>query len=152
MAYKFKMMNILNYKEQLEREKKDEFGTISAQFNKETEMLNALEREKNIAIENQDTAKKGNDLSEILAYQSYIKSLKDKILVQIRILEKLAEQMESAKAEMLVAMQEKKIMEKLKEKDYENYLNDQKHLEEKMLDGIVTFQNHKEGLNSSDME
>lgn len=146
------MMNILNYKEQLEREKKDEFGTISARYNKESEMLNDLEREKHLAIQNQDLAKKGNDLAEIRAYQRYIKSLSEKIVIQTRLLEKIFEQMEEAKREMLVAMQEKKIMEKLKEKDYENYLNDEKRLEEKMLDGIVTFQNHKEGLNSSNIE
>lgn len=148
MAYKFKMTNILNYKEQLEREKKDAFGEISALYNKELEILHAFEKEKVSAIQNQNLAKRGNDIGEIQAYQKYIKSLTDKILTQTQLLQKIAVELDHAKQEMLIAMQEKKVMEKLKEKDYENYLNDEKRLEEKMFDGIVTFQNHQDGLNS----
>lgn len=150
MAYKFKMMNILNYKEQLEREKKDEFSSVSTLYHKEMEMLGALEKEKVSAIQNQNLSKKSNDINEIKAYQKYIDSLTDKILIQMKLVKKISDDLEVAKKEMLVAMQEKKVMEKLKEKDYQNYLNDEKRVEEKMIDGIVTFKSHRDRLNFLD--
>jgi len=72
-------------------------------------------------------------------YNAYINDLNDRIKRQQQKVQETEVELEKAKAEMIEAVKEKKIFEKLKENEYERYTYELKKQEEKLNDTIVSY-------------
>lgn len=77
-------------------------------------------------------------------YEWYLGNLEKKVEIVKKSLKQLEEQMRKTREELIEAAVDRKVMEKLKDKDYENFKievarNDQKNLDE------ITIQRYKRG-------
>ncbi|HEY4543636.1 MAG TPA: flagellar export protein FliJ [Tissierellaceae bacterium] len=137
MRYKFKFQNLLNYKETMENFKKSEYGKALNSYYEEENVLNQIEktRESILNNKNQDIINIGN----LRMYNNYLKKIDLDIEEQKELVEVSRKQMEKSQKELVEAMKDKKVFEKLKEKDLKEFLKEEKKIEDKVIDEIVTF-------------
>lgn len=90
--------------------------------------------------ERMHTGVKGADLQMIGQHQNYFRKKIEQQKDQIAFLEK---KLDLIKLELVEAMKERKIMEKLKEKDQKIYYEQANAAENKIVDEIVNYQNSK---------
>lgn len=139
MGYNFKLEKVLNYKETIEDFKKVEYGDVHQKLNKEEEKLYDFNLYKENLISDKNKSTKRTNIGSLKLYNNFLQDISKNIENQEKIIDETKEELEKAKEELLIAMQEKKSFEKLKEKGYNEYLDESKKKEEKITDGIVTF-------------
>ena len=139
MGYNFRLEKVLNYKETIEGFKKTEFGEVNQKLNKEERILldYNIYKENLIKDKNESTIK--TNIGNLKLFNNYLRDISLNIETQEQIVDQTKEELEKVKEELLIAMQEKKSFEKLKEKDYEEFLDESKKKEDKIIDEIVTF-------------
>lgn len=139
MGYNFKLERVLNYKETVENFKKAEYGDVHQKLNKEEETLYKYNRYKESLLNDREESSRKTSIANLKLYNNYIQDMAKNIEKQEQIIDETKEELEKVKEELLVAMQEKKSFEKLKENGYNEYLAESKKKEEQITDGIVTF-------------
>ncbi|MCL1998137.1 MAG: flagellar export protein FliJ [Turicibacter sp.] len=136
----FRLQTYLNIKEQLEEQKKNEYGAALKKLEDERERKRKLEHELGDNIDMfQHTLRTAIAIVEIRRYNSRIELLKTWIVEQderIKSAERFAEQ---KRLELVEAMKEKKALETVKERNYEEYLIEENHAEQITVDGIVSY-------------
>lgn len=143
MSYKYKMQNILDLKSDIEEQKKEEFGSAMFLLNHEEEILSAINKEKISAIERKELEKMHFNINRLKQYTLYLKMIDQRIEEQEIRVEEQRKMVLEKKEEMLEARKETKAFEKLKEHDYEEFMEEEKKTEEKTIDSIVTFNTMK---------
>lgn len=139
MGYNFRLEKILNYKETVEGFKKTEYGHVNQKLTKEEGILLDYNIYKeNLLKENKQSTRK-TSIGSLQLFNNYLKDISENIENQEQIVDETKKELEKVKEELLIAMQEKKSFEKLKEKGYEEYLDESKKKEDKIIDEIVTF-------------
>lgn len=139
MNYKFRMQRILDFREDIEKHKKEIYGSLVKRLHEAEDILRAIEAEKVDALMKSNEEKEQGDVSNLKNYNNYVKMLLDRIEKQENVIEKIKIEVELAKQDMLDAVKDRKAFDKLKENDYEEFLYNEKKNEEKLIDGIVTF-------------
>ena len=140
MGFRFKLQRVLDLKLKQEDEKKNQIATLmQAIKTKEDELEALISEKKQKEFSLNDNRKRGISILEIRNINQYLLFLDKKIntlRIEIRSMESNLNQ---KRQEYLELQKERKTFEKLKEKDYEKYLYNEKKEEEKMIDQIVTF-------------
>lgn len=77
------------------------------------------------------------DITKIGWYKEYLKKLGQLITAQENLIKKIENVVQLKQAEVNIAMQDKKIMEKLKEKEENKYYNHIEYLERQEIDDIA---------------
>ncbi|MCL2171923.1 MAG: flagellar export protein FliJ, partial [Defluviitaleaceae bacterium] len=72
-------------------------------------------------------------------YNLYIEKIKERIKLQMAQLARAEALMKAKRAELIEAMKDRKILDTLKEKEYEAYLDEEKKNEQKILDDLVSY-------------
>lgn len=137
--FKFRLQRILNHKEDIEKQKKEVFGSLTIKLSEEEDILQAMEEERFATVKKSNEEKNQGNIIKLKYYNNYLKMLKERIERQADVIERLKVEVEIAKLDMLDAVKETKAFEKIKEKDYEEFLYEEKKNEEKVIDSIVTF-------------
>ena len=139
--FNFRLQSYLGVKEQLEEMKKNEYGMALRRLEEEKERLRILQAE---LAENVSMFKKALVTSivatEIRRYNNRIELLKNWIIEQqerVVAAEKLAER---KRLELVEAMKDRKALETVRERSYEEYLDEEKRAEQVVVDGIVSYQ------------
>lgn len=139
-SYRFKLQKLLELKENLEEEKKNQLGLAFQRLKDENEKLKLLRAELNIADkELNDQAKNGIEIRELKVFTQRIDYYKSLIKQQILSVKMADEYVEVCRLELLKASQDKKVMEKLKDKDYVKYLYTEQKKEDRIVDELVSF-------------
>lgn len=138
-GFNFKLEKVLNYKETVENEKKTKFAQIKQRLHKEESLLDDYYKQKKSIIEEKNSFNENIKAGELYLYNLYINTINKKIERQKSIILKTKEELNKAKDEMLNAVKEKKIFEKLKENKYEEFISEQKKEEEKIVDNLVSY-------------
>ncbi len=137
--FKYKLENILQLKERMYEQISMELKEASAKRMYEEEVLNSIAARLN--AENKSFSKTtGRKLSsEDLNFKSEkISYLKELLLEQRQIVDELVIKEEEVKLRLIEAYKDKKVHEKLKEKKFEIYLEEEKIAEQNLLDESVT--------------
>ena len=139
-GYKFKMQKLLDYKMSIEEEKKNELSLAIKRLEDEKSKLEELKQKQNEMNNSfQEKTSCGMAVNELKLLANYIDYYKRSIKEQ-RIKIKMAEDyLSTCREELIKAIQEKKMMEKLKEIDYRKYLYSEQKKEEKLVDDLVSF-------------
>ncbi len=137
-GYNFKLEKLLNYKEKIEDIKKAEFAETSHKLNLEEERLLYFNNYKENLLKRKKASNVAS-VSQYKLYSNYIYDISKIIENQKKVVEGTKKELNKVQEELIVAMQERKSFEKLKELKYEEYLSDIKKKEDNMIDGIVTF-------------
>ena len=140
MGFRFKLQRVLDLKLKQEDEKKNQIATLmQAIKTKEDELEALISEKKQKEFSLNDNRKRGISILEIRNINQYLLFLDKKINALRFEISSLESNLNQKRLEYLELQKERKTFEKLKEKDYEKYLYNEKKEEEKMIDQIVTF-------------
>ena len=140
MGFRFKLQRVLDLKLKQEDEKKNQIATLmQAIKTKEDELEALISEKKQKEFSLNDNRKRGISILEIRNINQYLLFLDKKINTLRFEISSLESNLNQKRLEYLELQKERKTFEKLKEKNYEKYLYNEKKEEEKMIDQIVTF-------------
>ena len=144
--FQFKMESLLRLRESLEEQKKNEFGRAVAELERQREKLNQLLNEKERMVQEfHENVKNRIDSRKSDSYNKYIKLL-DKRIDEQRVIVKKCEDIEKeCRFQLIEATKEKKKLEKLREKQFQQYLIEEKREEQKLTDELVSYQTYVKG-------
>lgn len=141
-SYNFSLEKILNLRESREKEIIENMGKIQNELNKQEEVLKSLQRD----IENINNSNFKNVMD--LQYKSLCKSkIKEDIDLQKEVINSKVTELERVRKDLIEAQKDRKVMEKLKEKDKEKYFSKIRYEEQKELDEIAVLKFNSQGLN-----
>lgn len=138
-SYNFRLEKVLNYKEDIESFKKIEFGNINLKLNKEEEKLSNYNLNKERLVTKKKESINSISIGHLKLYNDYLYDISSNIENQEQVIDEIKVELKKAKDELLIAMQERKSFEKLKEKDHNEFLSEVKKKEEKVVDEIISF-------------
>lgn len=141
--FTFRLESVLNVKRQKEDSIKNELGKAMQKLETERQKLARLESTLEEIIAQFNLKAKKTTVHKLIEFNEYLSLLKSNIRQQKENVNKAARNVDKIREELVKAVQERKILEKLKEKKQEEYLLDQKKLEQKTNDEIVSYK-HKE--------
>ncbi len=139
----FKLQPVLNLKQQQEENKKNELGKAVQMLEAEKHRLAELENSLAAAVEEFNEKTRKTTVHKLIEFNDYLSVLNSKIKSQKENVNNAASYVDKVREELLTAVKERKILEKLKEKKHDEYLIEQKKLEQKTNDEIVSY-NHNE--------
>ena len=124
----FRLQSVLNLKSRLEEQQRNAFASARRRVDEEEEKLNTLYgRLDHYEEEGRNMLSDSLHVRDIIDNENAISIVKGFIEDQ-KIALKLAEQkLEEERLKLVEAMKEKKMYERLREKAYESYLEDEKH-------------------------
>ncbi|MBC7087500.1 MAG: flagellar export protein FliJ [Tissierellales bacterium] len=131
--YIFSMEKVLDYREDIEIKKAEEFAKIKFEISKIEEEINKLTMELSHLKEKIGSI---NKVSELMQTQLYIQLLEENIDMKKLLLLEKNRSLEEKRIELTKAQTDRKVMEKLKEKDYREFKYKKNMKEQKELDDI----------------
>ena len=148
MAFKFRFENLLRYKENIEKQKSVEFLNAEESYKKQKKKLELLEKKRQeiVLLMKDISSSPSFDLVSFNMMRSFLLKIEEDIAFEKDILHQLKIIMDTKRKELIKASQDKKIMEKLKEKDHDKYVQEENRKEIIELDEI-TLKKYNKGLN-----
>jgi len=135
----FKMQSVLNIRKQKEDSIKNELADAMRKLEAEKRKLAELEdRLENTVREFNEKTKKST-VHELIEFNEYLSVLNSRIRSQKENVNIVAQYVDKVREELVKAMKDRKILEKLKDRQYEQFLMEQKKLEQKTNDEIVSY-------------
>ena len=138
--FRYKMQNILSIKEKMETQAKQAFADAKRRLDHEIEELDALLARKR-EIERHAV--------EVLQGELDMHEIEDSQMARIVIDQKIAEQrqrvsraeiaLENTRAQLEEAVKERKTHEKLKEKQFDEFVREDSRAESKTIDELTTY-------------
>ena len=136
----YRMQNILNIKYKLEDQAKTEFMLANQVLREEEEKLQILkDRKKGYEDAVRELLQNQLQVDRIKENQEAIVRMEEFIRAQVIKVEEAARQVEIKAAKLTELMQERKAQEKLKEKAFEAFLQEENARESKEIDELVSF-------------
>lgn len=141
-SYKFSLEKVLEWRIDNEKRVAKRFATIRTELEYQKTTLN------NLRLEEESIKKKILQSATIneLKHQHILKGLiQEKIQQQEDLIARTEAKLEEVRKELLEAQKGRKIMEKLKEKDYREYVEKLMYEEQKQLDEIAVLRSFDNG-------
>lgn len=134
------MQNVLNVKEKLEDQAKNEFALCAARVREEEEKLDTLNGRYEALLDKIKELNTGEmDIPAIKEAEDSVELLKYHIKMQKLNLAAANQELEVARGKLTKAMQERKTHEKLKEKQFEEFVKEEASKESKEIDELVSY-------------
>ena len=138
--FRYRMQNILELKEKLEEQEKNNFTSRRAALTEEEDKMDAvLAKRDAIVAEGKALRLTTIDINKIRENQrakEYVEEAVKQQRVKVRIAEK---NLDAARVKMQAAMQERKIHEKMREKAFERFVEEQNAEEVKEIDQLTSY-------------
>lgn len=135
--FSFRLQKLLNLEGQREQQAKIIIYSLVSNLRGQENILGFL---KDSLYENQKNLGGKEDVStdsqKLMLYQNYIIALNDRIAQQAKLINETGDKIEKSRNDMLDIQRERKKLEKLKDKDKEEYVSLMKKIEIKELDDI----------------
>lgn len=139
-VFRYKMQNVLNIKLQLENQANMEYGMKLAKLREEEDKMQVLQDKKQAYIDKGLELLTGIlDTLEIAANKASVIKMDEYIGLQQEAIEEAEDQVELARRKLTMAMQERKIHERLRENALEAFLQEEKEKEKKEIDELTSF-------------
>ena len=138
--FKFRLENVLELRTKTLEDRQLEMAAIQARLNDANNQLDSLEQSRLQAkrdLENILGAGENIEFIRVKNYQDYIAKLDDDISIQHKVIADIENELELKQEEVREALKSKKMLEKLKEKEYKAFLKDFEQREAKELDDIA---------------
>ncbi|MBE5865601.1 MAG: flagellar export protein FliJ [Lachnospiraceae bacterium] len=138
--FRYKLQNILNIKQKLEDQAKQDFSTARMQLDEEEEKLEALiERRCEYEEQARKLRKGALNIRDLEENKNAILTMNDFVSAQRVEVDKAARRLEKARIRMTEAMQERKTQETLREKAFEEFLQEENRAESKVIDELTSY-------------
>lgn len=136
----FKLQPVLNYRTQMEDSVKNEMGKATARLDKEKQLLLGLEQEmEECLLQNTQDMISGASVLRFQQYNAYLTFLNIKMKNQNMNVTAANLEVEHCREKLVKAMQERKMLEKLREIRYTEYCKEEEKDSQKVVDGTVSF-------------
>lgn len=136
IRYNFSMQNVLDWRNDQEDEAKLKLVQIKKRLNNEETYLQQLINE-NIQLKEKAALTRKVD---IMRQQDLYKQVLDERIIQQKlVVEQVLNEIKKAEEALLSAHKDKRVMEKLKEKEYEHYVETLQLEEQKQMDEFSTI-------------
>ena len=133
----FRLQKVLDHRIDVENNKKDEFVKSRMEYIKQQEHLESLKQE--IIKANKIKPKKSTNISSYITMNNYKTALKEKTEAQKKKVDIYRESMNQKKEEFLESKRDRKVIEKLKDKAYKEFIIDQNKNEQKQNDEFALY-------------
>jgi flagellar FliJ protein len=141
-AFNFRLQPVLNIKIQKEKNLENELGKAVQKLEAEKLQLLRLESSLNEMVSEFNKKTKKSTVHTIIEFNGYISVLNSKIKSQKEIVNCAALNVDKIREQLLTAVKDRKILDKLKENKHEEYLLEQKRLEQKTNDEITSYKHN----------
>lgn len=138
--FKFRLQGYLNVKEKIEEQKKLEYGKAIQKLEEEKEKKRAIEAEAASRLD-ELRIEMGENISpeRFINYKQYLTLLEKNAIKQEGEIKRAGNFAESKRIELVGAMKQRKMVDVLKEHDYEDFLEEEKKAEQRIVDEIVSY-------------
>ena len=138
--FRYKLQNILSIKEKMETQAKQSFADAKRKLDAENEALEALlARKREIEFHAVEILKGDLDMHEIEDTQMARIIIDQKIAEQRMNVSKAETALENARSQLEEAVKERKTHEKLKEKQFDEFIREENRTESKTIDELTTY-------------
>ena len=141
----YRMQNILDIKNKLEVQARNSYAAARMKLSQEEEKLDRMFEQKKAYEENYRQQFSGNiNILQINICKNAIELCKNQIKKQLVEVKVASLNLEAAQKRLGEVMKERKIQEKLREKAYEEFLQELNDQEKKEIDELVSFRFEQE--------
>ena len=138
--FRYKLQNILSIKEKMETQAKQSFADAKRKLDAENEALEALlAHKREIELHAVEILKGDLDMHEIEDTQMARIIIDQKIAEQRMNVSKAETALENARSQLEEAVKERKTHEKLKEKQFDEFIREENRTESKTIDELTTY-------------
>ncbi len=138
--FRYKMQNILSIKEKMETQAKQSFADAKRRLDAELETLEELLiRKREIEKHAVEVLQGDLDMHEIEDSQMARIIIDQKIAEQRMNISKAETALENARSQLEEAVKERKTHEKLKEKQFDEFVREENRAESKTIDELTTY-------------
>jgi len=131
----FKLQSVLDYRKRIEEKILGEFSGIKRELQEEKLLLRNLIMERESLIDElRNMENKSMQADDIALYVSYVEQMRENEQKQKQVVARVEEQLEIKKKELLAAVTQVKVMERLKERHTEEYETAARAFEQKTSD------------------
>lgn len=134
--YRFRLENILNYRERIEDLKKAELVEFQKRLEGEIERLDSLVASRKKQID-ELLAKDEFDAGELELYRSYILRTKEKLIEHQKIVENCRKLSEEKRNEVIEAAKGRKLLDAMRQKGQKEHIRNENKKEQKLFDELV---------------
>ncbi len=140
-SFKFKLQSILEFKIKMEDEEKRKLAELMQLQAREEQVLVQIQQMRMMRIQEykEKQGQGGINVTDLQMYAYTIEKLKHDIINQQLRLKEIAIAVEQQRDNLLKASQEKKIYEKLKEKQHQAWIDAEEFEEKKLIDELATI-------------
>lgn len=136
----YRMQSILDIKYKLEEQAKQEFSAAQNRYLEETGRLEAFRKRKEAYLmEMRGYAKERLDVLELERCNQAVSVMEDRIREQKEVVFRTMAEVDKARMKLNQCMQERKTHEKLKEHQFEEFLQELNAEERKEIDELVSY-------------
>ena len=143
--FSFRLQSLLNVITQQEDNLKNELGKAVQKLEVETRRLSELENASAGYIAEFNEKAKKTTVHKLIEFNEYLSHLTTKIRQQKENVNHAALNVDKVREELVKAVKERKILDKFKEKRLEEFNLEQKKLEQKTNDEIVSYKQNVGG-------
>ena len=139
--FRYRMQNILNIKEKLEMQAKNEFAAANMELLEEQERLSVMLQE-NAALQEEGRKlrqKESLSIRDIADNSLSVSLMKEKMKRQALAIHRAEQKVEEKRKSMMDLMQERKTQEVLRDKAFEVFLQEEKAEEGKQIDQLTSY-------------
>ncbi len=137
----YRMENILNIKYKMEEQAKQEYMVVRMRLDEAEEQLDSLKKRKNDYFDlYRRLVSEKLEILEIEECKEAIIIIDEYINAQKKVVKSIETELDAAIQKMNIAMQERKIHEKLKENQFELFLHELNREEMKEIDELISYQ------------
>ncbi len=138
--FRFPMQNILNMKEKLEEQAKNEYGQANARLLAEEKRLEQLNnRLEDARLQLKNVLREVLSMTEIHKRENAVVILKGYVKQQQLVVKRCEKEVEIAREKLTEAMKERKIFEKLREKAFDEFMKEEGRREQKEVDELMSY-------------
>lgn len=106
IGYNFRLKKVLNYKETVEDFKKTEYGEVNQKLNNEERILLNYNIYKENLLKDKNRSTRKTSIGSLKLFNNYLEDISINIETQEQIVDDIKLELEKAKEELLIAMQE----------------------------------------------
>jgi len=123
--YRFNLQVLLDYRKRVEEGIQIELSDVQRKLEEEKQLLISYREEKNFYEEELARREEREiDVEEGILYRDYLKGMRAKIKKQEEIVARMRVELDKKREELLALTKNRKILEKVKEKDWEKFARD----------------------------
>ncbi|MDR2182788.1 MAG: flagellar export protein FliJ [Clostridiales bacterium] len=138
--FRFRLQSVLSIKEKVEDLKKNEFGKAVTALAQAQRAKAEMEATRANAIEDfRRQIDEGINPAAFARYNGFIDKMKILIKQQEQVVAQAEAFVELKRQELVEAMRDRKTLETLRDNDFEEHLEEEKKLEQKLVDEIVSY-------------